>query len=148
MRRRSACGFSRSAGVHRASISHGLLAVLALLALTFQAFFVQTHIHIPQNAGRLSLTRDIGGGASVSNGAGQTAADKAAVPRGKAPIGDDSSNCPVCQQLAHSGSFVQNAAVGALLSDRIGVSIFFWTRAALPSFAITHSWKSRAPPRV
>jgi len=147
MRRVAARERFYAVAARRAGISQVLLALLALLALTFQALVVQTHVHNPQAAG---LTAGVSVATLVNvlaDDAVPTAAEtKAKAPGDKSPINDDSSNCPMCQQIAHSGQFVQSAAVLAVLPRSIAVSFIPWTQAAVSLLAVTHNWKSRAPP--
>ncbi len=123
--------------------------LLALLAVTIQALVVQTHIHIPQGADRpqtvsvTTLAQTFVSGASV-----QTADDRANAPRDKYPINEDPSNCPLCQEVAHSGQFVHSVAALAALPAFVNVH-FVVVSEVLPSFfSVSHSWRGRAPPRI
>jgi hypothetical protein len=91
------------------------MGLLALLAVALQSFVVQTHIHMPQRSGGIqtvSLATVVRHVATL--GAAQ-AASKAATPRDKYPINEDPSNCPLCQEIAHSGQFIHSVAAVAAL---------------------------------
>lgn len=123
--------------------------LLALLALTIQILVVQTHIHIPQTAGRLqtvsvtTLAQTLVSGASV-----QTVDDRANAPRDKYPINEDPTNCPLCQEIAHSGQFVHSVAALAALPAFVSVHLIVFSEALPSLFAVSHSWRGRAPPRI
>jgi len=75
-----------------------------------------------------------------------TLEDSASAPRDKYPLTEDPSNCPLCQEIAHSGQFVQSAAVLAQLPASVSVHFIVFTEV-LPSLAAAaHSWQGRAPP--
>ena len=117
-----------------------MVAVLALLALAVQSFVVQTHIHIPQVGGKAQTVSLITVAASVVHDQAPTA------PRDKYPITEDPSNCPLCQELTHSGQFVQSAAAVAILPPYVNIHFIDFDEA-LPSFiAVSHVWHGRAPP--
>lgn len=148
-RRRIASDRSRAivAGVTPHSPISFLL--LGLLALTIQILVVQTHIHIPQTAGVAqtvsvtTLAKSLVSGASV-----QTADDRATAPRDKYPINEDPSNCPLCQEIAHSGQFVHSVAVLAALPAFINVHFIVFSEALPSLFAVSHGWRVRAPPHA
>ena len=123
--------------------------VLALLALTIQSLVVQTHIHIPQRAGQpqtvsvTTLAQTLVSGAPV-----QTADDRANAPRDKYPINEDPSNCPLCQEIAHSGQFVHSVAALAAVPAFVSVHFVVFSEALPSLFAVSHSWRGRAPPRI
>jgi len=123
--------------------------LLALLALTIQSLVVQTHIHIPQTAG-LPQTVSVTTLAQslVSSAAVQTADDRANAPRDKYPINEDPSNCPLCQEIAHSGQFVHSVAALAAVPAFVSVHFVVFSEALPSLFAVSHSWRGRAPPRI
>jgi len=127
--------------------------MLGLLALAVQSFVVQTHIHIPQAAGRSQSVSLITLAAAavtdrivaVSTGA-VSDSSSSAVPRDKYPINEDPSNCPLCQEISHSGQFVQSAALVAALPFSINVHFIVFDEALPSFFAVSHIWQGRAPP--
>jgi hypothetical protein len=68
------------------------------------------------------------------------------VPRDKYPINEDPSNCPLCQEIAHSGQFVQSAALLAALPFAANVHFIVFNEALPSFFAVSHIWRGRAPP--
>lgn len=128
------------------SMLFGLLAIVALLV---QILVVQTHIHIPQTAGRpqtvsvTTLAKVLVSGVAV-----QTVDDRANAPRDKYPINEDPSNCPLCQEIAHSGQFVQSVAALAALPAFVSVHFVVFSEASPSLFAVSHIWRGRAPPRI
>ena len=123
--------------------------MLALLALTIQSLVIQTHIHIPQAAGRAqtvsvtTLAQTLVSGASA-----QTADDRANAPRDKYPINEDPSNCPLCQEVAHSGQFVHSVAALAAVPAFVNVHFVVFSEVLPSFFSVSHSWRGRAPPRI
>jgi len=107
------------------------LAMLAvLLAFTFQAYAVQTHLHgQPAQA--------------IQNLAAHH--DAPAKPLPADPL--DPATCKLCQELIHSGAAITPAGPElVLLLDWVGA---FLPPAQLPATAIAPEtgWQSRAPPR-
>jgi hypothetical protein len=109
------------------------LAYLAILAVAFQSYIVQTHIHLtPGDAARLA-------GTAVTHG--QDSHDKY-------PASDDPANCPICQEILHSGQFVTPAAQ-MLLPPALAVSTIAVVDTPLAiALAPSHSWRGRAPPSL
>ena len=145
--RRQATHARASAVARPMSPSLWLMAVVCFLALAVQSFIVQTHIHIPQGGGAAIQTVSIATvAAHIGAKPSVPAADKTATPRDKYPINEDPSNCPLCQEIAHSGQYVASAAVIALLPVAVSVNFIVFDEA-LPSFlAVSHIWQTRAPP--
>jgi hypothetical protein len=107
------------------------LVLLMLLAFGLQSYVSQTHIHIAPDS--LASAAKVG-------------ANKQPLPD-KYPAGSDPANCPLCQEIAHTGQFITPSAA-ALLLPSIAVSIV--TLAAdTPAVAqsTSHTWRSRAPPK-
>jgi len=125
-----------------------LFILLTAIALAVQILVVQTHIHIPQAAGRSASVSIMTVAQNLIAGAAAEAADpRTNLARDKYPINEDPSNCPLCQEVAHSGQFLQSAASLAHIPFWFSVH-FVPVSEALPSFlAISHSWQGRAPPR-
>lgn len=107
------------------------LLVIVLLALTiiFQGWVIQTHIH--DNGFTSAVTLQQAG-------------------KSKAPLppSDDPAKCPICQEMLHSGLFVAPAWLAFFLIVAAN-PVVRPVLAAVPAFtAISHTWRSRAPPRI
>jgi hypothetical protein len=126
-----------------------LFVLLAVVALMIQILVVQTHIHIPQTAGRLqTVSITTLAQALVSGAAVQIADDTATAPRDKYPINEDPSNCPLCQEIAHSGQFVHSVAALAAVPAFVSVHFIVFSEVLPSLFSVSHSWRGRAPPRI
>ena len=140
---------SGSAGIAHQAIAPRIMVMLfALVALAVQSFVIQTHIHIPQGGGRAQsvslITLAAAALSEKAHAAGDTCTSFA--PLDKYPINEDPSNCPLCQEISHSGQFIHNAAVLAALSFAVTVNFVIFDEG-LPSFlAVSHIWHGRAPP--
>lgn len=106
------------------------ITLFALLAFTLQSYVAQTHIH-----------------GTNWNAASTFDAGKAPQP-GKAPSGDDQNTCPICQVIAHAGQFITPSATAIILPAL--VAFYVAVDRDTPSAArdTSHSWNSRAPPRI
>ena len=135
---------SRVAAIARTqSWSRSLVKLVALVALAIQMLVVQTHIHISQSAS-LSGTAT----AIVFTGGDQIASDKVKPSRDSYPINQDPANCPLCQELTHSGQFLHSVAVLIALPFSVTVN-FIPLGEVIPSlFSVSHSWQGRAPPQA
>jgi hypothetical protein len=112
------------------------LTIVGLLAFTFQSYVAQTHMH-PAGQRVLALTSETGEAKS-------TALNKP----DKFPANQDPSNCPICQEILHSGSFVTPSAIAAL-PPALSVSIVVVRlETAIAPAAVSHSWRGRAPPHA
>jgi hypothetical protein len=121
---------------------------MAIIALAVQILVVQTHIHIPQATGRSASVSIVTVAHTLISGATSEAADQQAnVPRDKYPINEDPSNCPLCQEIAHSGQFVQSAAVLAHVPAWVSVHLIVFSDLLPSLYAVSHSWQGRAPPQ-
>ncbi len=125
---------------------HFVVLMIGLLALAVQSFVVQTHIHIPQGAGRAQTVSLVTLAATVVSDASGIKSDAPAAPRDRYPINEDPSNCPLCQEVAHSGQFMQSAAVLAMLPFAVSVNFIIFDKALPSFFAVSHIWRGRAPP--
>jgi len=121
----------------RAPRGHGArlaITFFALLAFTLQTYVTQTHIH---------------GASPVNFAAAASTLDGSAAQKhlpDKLPPSNDPANCPICQEILHTGFFV-TPSVAALLLPTIVASIapiVADIKAIAPAYS--HSWKSRAPP--
>ena len=104
---------------------------VALLALTWQSFSVQTHLHACLDGCGTEPAGNAVGPAQFE--AGRSAPD--------VPI-----PCPICQEIAHAGSYL----VPSLPAFDLPRSVVAWYVVS-PSPTIgprqrSHAWQSRAPP--
>ena len=127
-----------------ASLPRWAMILIGFLALAVQSFVVQTHIHIAKATGGTQSLSLITLAAAAVDGASIPNAD---APRNRFPITGDPSNCPLCQEVAHSGQFVASAASLAALPITQTVSFIVFTEIAPIIFAASHTWRGRAPPR-
>jgi hypothetical protein len=108
------------------------ITFFVLFAFTLQTYVIQTHIH-----------------GAAPTGIAKLALDKSAAREqrpDKLPTGNDPANCPICQEILHTGFFVTPSAA-VLPLPAVAVSIaptVIDIKAAVE--AHSHSWKSRAPP--
>lgn len=122
------------------------MGLLALLAIALQSFVVQTHIHIRQSSGGIQTMSIVTIAKSIGAFTGPSITGDASTPRDKYPITEDPSNCPLCQEFAHSGQFVQSAAALAALPASVSVHFIIFSEALPSFFAVSHNWHGRAPP--
>jgi hypothetical protein len=151
IRRRFGQARARAAKIcalRQVALRHAMAMAFALLALAIQSFVIQTHIHIPQAHGRSqSVSLATLAAAAVTDKAASVA-DTASAPRDKYPIKEDPTNCPLCQEIAHSGQFVQSAVFIVALPFLTHVHVVVFDEA-LPSLpAASHIWQGRAPPKA
>jgi hypothetical protein len=107
------------------------LIFAVLVAFTLQGYVFQTHIHFAHETEAIST-----GVAQATTGS----------HHGKLPPSDDPDNCPLCQEILHSGQFVAPTAA-ALVAPSAAVSTIAIVDAELPFvLALSHSWRGRAPP--
>jgi len=107
------------------------LVYAVLVAFALQTYIVQTHIHFAPAA----LSQLAGGHEAVPQGS-----------HDKYPANDDPANCPICQEILHSGQYLTPSAA-ALLLPTLAVSTIAMVDKALPHLsAPSHSWRGRAPP--
>jgi hypothetical protein len=132
-----------------AELHHVLLLLLALVALAAQTLVVQTHIHIPQTAGKSQSISLLALAATALTETRHAAGDvcTTGVTRDRYPINEDPANCPLCQEVAHSGQFVQSVAVLASLPFSVAVSFIVFDQVLPSFFTVSHIWQGRAPPQ-
>jgi hypothetical protein len=112
------------------------LVFAVLVAFALQGYIVQTHIHFSPEAAALL---DADTGAHAANGTSH---------HDKYPPADDPANCPICQEILHSGQFITPSAQ-FLLPPTFAVSTITLVDRALPHIlAPSHSWRGRAPPHA
>jgi hypothetical protein len=102
-----------------------------VLTIAVQGYFTQTHIH-PQNLASSSIAQKL---------------NESSPGHHNFPVDDDPANCPLCQQFLHNGQFVAPAALVFFLPMLAISAIEIATLAARRLDAVSHSWRSRAPPR-
>jgi hypothetical protein len=129
--------FSRRGRLHR-RISHPIWLISALLALTIQVLIVQTHIH------GNGVVPGIG---SVSGLAADNINPDRAHRPDRFPVNDDPSNCPLCQEFAHSGGYLHATQIAILAPPSSVGKLSLALEADKPRQHITHPWFGRAPPR-
>lgn len=129
--------FSRRGRVYH-GISHSIWLISALLALTIQLFVVQTHIH--------GVGVWPGTGAASGFSADGSNADRSRHPD-RFPIQDDPSNCPLCQEFAHSGGYLHSVQIAILAPAASIGELSFAFEFSEPRQHISHPWFGRAPPR-
>jgi hypothetical protein len=134
------------AGVRLPSLHDLICMIAAAISLAIQILVVQTHIHMPARA---TLPQAIGvtGVAQFVGGASPSAVETAHAPRDRYPINEDPSNCPLCQEFAHSGQFVQSAAVIAYIPAWISIQFVVFSDLRPALLAFSHNWQGRAPPQ-
>jgi hypothetical protein len=102
-------------------------ALVALLAVFLQAFVVQTHVHGP---------------APIRIGIERPSADH---PELHALAGDEHQiACALCQTLASAGAATLPSAASVLASGAASTAAII--AIALAPRALSHAWRSRAPP--
>ena len=105
------------------------ITLFALFAFTLQTYVTQTHIH---------------GMARINSAAAPSAFDKNAAH--KQQPSTDPANCPICQEILHTGYYV-TPSVAVLPLPAVAVSIAPTVIDIMTIVAAhSHSWKSRAPP--
>ena len=134
----------------RPSASHLFALLMAVLALTIQTLVVQTHIHIPQMGGGVQTVSLMMLAAAALSDKPHAAGDVCteSTPHDKYPINEDPSNCPLCQEIAHSGQFVHSVAVLDALPFSVTISFIVFDEALPSFFSVSHIWQGRAPPKA
>ena len=137
---------TRLAVVRAPSVARVAMGLLALLAVALQSFVVQTHIHMGRGSSGIQTISIITTAKNIGAFSAPSATPDATTPRDKYPITEDPSNCPLCQEFAHSGQFVQSAAALAALPASVSVHFIIFSEALPSFFAVSHNWHGRAPP--
>src|SRR6202049_5147409 len=123
------------------SMARVAMGLLALLAVALQSFVVQTHIHMGQGSGIQTISI-VTAAKNIGAFSAPSAAPNASTPRDKYPINEDPSNCPLCQEIAHSGPFVQSAAPLVALPSSVAVIFMLFSEALTSFFAVSPSWQT------
>ena len=142
IRRRVVWERSRTRAAFRLRISHVLVGLLGLLAMTLQSFVVQTHIHIQQPVVR---TQAMGLITLATASVSESVTGQVGAPTDNYPINRDPANCPLCKELTHSGQYVSSASVLTTLPF-VTVNLIVFREIAPTLFAASHTWRGRAPP--
>jgi hypothetical protein len=111
-----------------------VISLFVMLAFGLQSYIAQTHIHFkPDTFSSYSKL-------AAESGKGQQP--------DKFPANGDPANCPICQEILHSGQFVTPTAA-ILLLPAVAVSVIKIV-ADIPVAAQrpSHAWRSRAPPKA
>jgi hypothetical protein len=109
-----------------------VVSLFVMLAFSVQSYVTQTHIHLAPDGSSL-----------YSKLISESGKNK---QQDKYPANGDPANCPICQEILHSGQFVTPAAA-ILLLPSVAVSII-QVVADIPAASErpSHAWQSRAPP--
>jgi len=106
----------------------------ALMAFAFQSYVTQTHIHMTGSAAGIATASADGG--------------KPSAQHDRYPANQDPSNCPICQDMVHSGSFITPAAIAAVAPSFAVSVIAIFIHTAIAIQPASHSWRGRAPPHA
>jgi hypothetical protein len=119
----------------QSSISRLAIALLTLLAFTSQTILTQTHIHAATRTGTTVHALTV-----------KASSNQTQLPQ-RSPSDRDPANCPICQVMAHSGSYV-TPSFAALVTISVGIYVAVFA-VEVVTFArlASHGWLSRAPPR-
>ena len=115
------------------------VSLFVFLAVLFQSYATQTHIHIPRAAGA-DLTLALASGKAQ---AGSQNSD-----HDKYPANEDPANCPLCQEAVHSGAFVAPAALAVWSPLAFVVLRWFAPPARHHLAPPSHDWRGRGPPSL
>ncbi|MEP7004619.1 MAG: DUF2946 family protein [Sphingomonas bacterium] len=107
------------------------IVLAMLLAILWQSFVTQTHVHANPGVYATAISHSAGAPTRLKAGEGPS---------------DLPATCPICQEIAHAGSYLSPAAVA--LQPPIPVDLW---RTATPALSPalrqrSHAWQSRAPP--
>jgi len=144
----AALGPNPQSRLTRNSFARASFALLALLSLVLQSLVLQTHVHVPQGQGIVAaidiIALNIADGSHDAHGT--KAGQNTKAPLGKYPLKDDTTHCSLCQQSHHNGQYLSPQAAAAYLPLYLHVSTIPLAEIAHIAGAISHAWKSRAPP--
>lgn len=110
-----------------------VVTFFALLAFSLQSYVTQTHIHLAPDR-------------FASYGAEKSESQKRLPDR--FPANGDPSNCPICQEVLHSGQFITPAAAALLPPSLVASIVPVAAQIAVVARAASHAWRSRAPPKA
>ena len=135
---RRAC-IARSPSSPERSGGRCVLALLVILAFTFQSYVTQTHIHLPRPK-IPSIVRAAEGLFAIA-GADESRSKKL-------PDNDDPEHCPLCQAIALSGSFVAPGVPILPLPTMAVIANEVFQPIVLYRPVFSHGWQGRAPPAL
>jgi hypothetical protein len=116
------------------------ITLFVFLAFSFQSYVTQTHIHF-QGEAAVNIFASSEKFSSAATAPGKQNPDKY-------PPADDPANCPICQEVMHSGAFVMPDFIALLLPSQ-PISIIPIVIALPTSIqAVSHRWQGRAPPHA
>ncbi|HTQ14809.1 MAG TPA: DUF2946 family protein [Rhizomicrobium sp.] len=111
-----------------------VVTFVAAIALLFQSYVTQTHIHVSGNAKRAAAPVGAVGDLERNKG-GQ-------------PSKGDPAHCPLCQAIAYSAHFVAPLPIVALLPTQMTWMARISQTLRVPIAFSSHNWRQRAPPAV
>ena len=149
-RRRALSEGLGSHALGKRTFSHILFSLAALLALFIQTLVVQPHIHVARAANTLSvvLVGAVDGKSNTASANIAKFAKSTALPHDKFPINEDPANCPLCQEIVHSGPLIQAVAVFEELPVSPYAVSRFSAEVLPPRIAPSYAWQGRAPPKA
>ena len=118
----------------RETTARVIISMLAMLAFGLQSYITQTHIHLKPDTFTSYSKLDHQSGKED--------------PRDKFPANGDPANCPICQEIAHTGQFVTPSAAVLLLPTAAISIVALATEIIVVPLRASHTWRSRAPPRA
>jgi hypothetical protein len=109
------------------------ISLFVMLAFGFQSYIAQTHIHLKPDT--------FSSYAKLDHESGKQN------PSDKFPANGDPANCPICQEILHSGQFITPTAA-LLVLPTVAVSIIkIVVDIPIVAERPSHAWRSRAPPK-
>jgi hypothetical protein len=116
------------------------ITLFVFLAFAFQSYVTQTHIHF---AGESAVNIF----APIEKSTAHAIKTPGKQNPDKYPPADDPANCPICQEVMHSGAYVMPDFVAMVLpSQPVSIVPLVITLPAVIE-TISHAWQGRAPPR-
>jgi len=116
------------------------VAVVALVAVAFQSYLIQTHIHAATVQDGFLASHDV---ASIHD----NSLNKHKRDLGRPSQNEDPAHCPICQEFMHAGQYVTPIPPVTLLIS--AVTLPFTVGRTVPAvleLVISHAWRGRAPP--
>jgi hypothetical protein len=115
------------------------ITLAIMLAFGLQSYITQTHIHLGPDSPFASYSK-LDTQKSAQQGKEQQP--------DKFPSNGDPANCPICQEILHSGQFVTPSAA-VLFVPTIAVSVItLVSDITVEAQNASHAWRSRAPPKA
>ncbi|HTT98376.1 MAG TPA: hypothetical protein VMF58_10025 [Rhizomicrobium sp.] len=110
------------------------ISLFVMLAFGLQSYITQTHIHLKPDT--------FSSYAKLNHETGKQD------PADKFPANGDPANCPICQEILHSGQFVTPTAAVLLLPTATVSIIKIVADIPVAAQRPSHAWRSRAPPKA